>query len=231
MLALDDTPTERYGPKVRGAGAHHNPTPGPAGARSCTGTWVVLGLLVGHPLGGLWPSPVGPPVHPPQRSQGHPGPDRPEFATKLVMAVDLVRWAHGWLKTWGRAVWVVADGAHAKAPVLKALLALRVTMVSRLRKDAALWTVPPARDPSARGRPRVYGEQRVSLAKRARTRAGGPRARSPCMGSPWRSGTRRSRPRGGRPGARSGSSWWTNPRGGSRSSARTPRPPWPTSWA
>src|SRR5262245_29273619 len=33
LLALDDTPTKRYGPCVEGAGRHHNPTPGPAGAR------------------------------------------------------------------------------------------------------------------------------------------------------------------------------------------------------
>ena len=32
LLALDDTPTKRYGPKVQGAGIHHNPTPGPANA-------------------------------------------------------------------------------------------------------------------------------------------------------------------------------------------------------
>src|SRR4051812_39496293 len=31
LFALDDTPTERYGRKVQGAGVHHNPTPGPAG--------------------------------------------------------------------------------------------------------------------------------------------------------------------------------------------------------
>ena len=31
-LALDDTPTKRYGPHVQGAGTHHNPTPGPAGS-------------------------------------------------------------------------------------------------------------------------------------------------------------------------------------------------------
>ncbi|HEY1186483.1 MAG TPA: hypothetical protein VGE74_02450, partial [Gemmata sp.] len=37
IRALDDTPTERYGPHVEGAGVHHNPTPGPA-AHSCTGT-------------------------------------------------------------------------------------------------------------------------------------------------------------------------------------------------
>jgi hypothetical protein len=29
-LALDDTPSKRYGPHVEGAGVHHNPTPGPA---------------------------------------------------------------------------------------------------------------------------------------------------------------------------------------------------------
>src|SRR5215204_4376048 len=31
VLALDDTPTERYGRHVQGAGIHHNPAPGPAG--------------------------------------------------------------------------------------------------------------------------------------------------------------------------------------------------------
>ena len=33
LLAIDDTPTKRYGPKVQGAGIHHNPTPGPAGSK------------------------------------------------------------------------------------------------------------------------------------------------------------------------------------------------------
>ena len=30
-LALDDTPTRRWGPQIEGAGLHHNPNPGPAG--------------------------------------------------------------------------------------------------------------------------------------------------------------------------------------------------------
>ncbi len=46
-LALDDTPTKRYGPHVQGAGIHHNPTPGPAGSPYVYGhVFVVLGLLV-----------------------------------------------------------------------------------------------------------------------------------------------------------------------------------------
>ena len=53
-LALDDTPTERYGPKVQGAGVHHNPTPGPAGGPFVYGhVWVVLGLLARHPAWGV----------------------------------------------------------------------------------------------------------------------------------------------------------------------------------
>ena len=53
LLALDDTPTKRYGPKVQGAGIHHNPTPGPADAKYLYGhTWVTLSWIVRHPLWG-----------------------------------------------------------------------------------------------------------------------------------------------------------------------------------
>ena len=41
-----------------------------------------------------------------------------------------------------------------------------MTVVSRLRKDAALWTVPGPRPPHRAGPNRVYGEQRIDLAKR-----------------------------------------------------------------
>ena len=67
---------------------------------------------------------------------------------------------------------MVADGAYAKAPFLKPAMALGMTVVSRLRKDAALWTVPGPRVPGRRGRPRIYGENRIELAKRAGQRRG-----------------------------------------------------------
>src|SRR6185295_10351098 len=54
VLALDDTPTARYGPHVQGAGVHHNPTPGPAGSPYVYGhVFVVLGLLTVHPEWGV----------------------------------------------------------------------------------------------------------------------------------------------------------------------------------
>jgi len=53
LVAIDDTPSKRYGPKVEGAGVHHNPTPGPAGAKFIYGhVWVTLAWVVQHPLWG-----------------------------------------------------------------------------------------------------------------------------------------------------------------------------------
>ena len=52
-LALDDSPTKRYGPKVEAAGIHHNPTPGPAGSEFLYGhVWVTISWLLTHPLWG-----------------------------------------------------------------------------------------------------------------------------------------------------------------------------------
>ena len=36
-LAIDETPEERYGRHVEGAGVHHDLTPGPAGGEFCYG--------------------------------------------------------------------------------------------------------------------------------------------------------------------------------------------------
>jgi hypothetical protein len=168
VFALDDTPTPRYGRLVQGAGVHHNPTPGPAGGPFVYGhVWVVLGLLVAHPLWGMIALPLLARLY--VRKKDLPAIDkkhRPTFATKLELAVELVRWAKGWLDFVAQPLWVVADGAYAKAAFLKPLIGMGVVVVSRLRKDAALRTVPGART-GKRGRPRKYGAQRIVLAKRA----------------------------------------------------------------
>ena len=173
-LALDDTPTPRSGPHVQGAGVHHNPTPGPAGSPYVYGhVWVVLGLLADHPAWGVIALPLLARLYVRRADlRTIDPPHRPPFRTKLELAVELVTWAAEWLGRWGLPLWAVVDGAYAKAPFLKPLARLGVTVVSRLRKDAALWTVPGPRRPGQRGRPRVYGERRVDLAKRAGQRRG-----------------------------------------------------------
>jgi hypothetical protein len=173
-FAVDDTPTERYGRKVQGAGVHHNPTPGPAGGPFVYGhVWVVLGLLARHPVWGIAALPLLARLYVRQKDLAGIAPQhRPAFRTKLELAVELVRWAVAWLGHLGKPVWVVADGAYAKAAFLKPLRALAVTVVSRLRKDSALWTVPGPRVPHRRGPNRIYGEKRIDLAKRAGQRRG-----------------------------------------------------------
>jgi hypothetical protein len=173
-LALDDTPTRRYGPHVQGAGVHHNPTPGPAGSPYVYGhVFVVLGLLVTHPAWGVIALPLLARMY--VRQKYLPGIDpkhRPEFRTKLALAVELLRWAKPWLALLQKPIWVVADGAYAKKDFLKPAQALGMTVVSRLRKDAALWTVPGPKPPGRRGPAPTYGDRRIELAKRASQRRG-----------------------------------------------------------
>lgn len=174
VFALDDTPTPRYGPHVQGAGVHHNPTPGPAGSAFVYGhVWVVLGLLVSHPAWGMIALPLLARLYVRRKDLSKIDmKHRPAFATKLELAVELLRWAAAWLSMLGKPLWVVVDGAYAKAAFLKPAMALGVTVVSRLRKDAALFTVPGPRPLGQRGRPRIYGLERISLAKRAAQKRG-----------------------------------------------------------
>lgn len=55
---------------------------------------------------------------------------------------------------------------------LKPAMASGMTVVSRLRKDAALRTLPGPRPAGKRGRPRTYGPGKIDLAKRAGQRRG-----------------------------------------------------------
>jgi hypothetical protein len=178
LLAIDDTPSKRYGPKVEGAGVHHNPTPGPAGAKFVYGhNWVTLAWVVRHPLWATIGLPLLARLYVRRKdivAQQLTLLRGVTFQTKLVMAGELVAWAAKWLKFLGRELWVVADGAYAKKVFLKAAAAARVIVVSRLRKDAALFDVPKPVPPGkrGRGRPRIYGKKKISLAKRAGHRRG-----------------------------------------------------------
>jgi hypothetical protein len=175
LFAVDDSPTQRYGPRVQGAGVHHNPTRGPADQKFLYGhVWVTLAWVVTHPLWGALGLPLRASLYV-RRKDVPRVPERQDwsFHTKLELAAGLVRWAAGWVRFAGRAVRAVADGAYAKRPVLKAAAAAGVTVISRLRRDAGLRTLPvPPRGRRRRGRPRTYGTGRISLAKRAGQKRG-----------------------------------------------------------
>jgi hypothetical protein len=171
-IALDDTTTKRYGPHIQGPGIHHNPTPGPAGSPYVYGhVFVVLALLVVHPAWGVVALPLLARLY--VRKKDLPGIDpkhRPAFRTKLELAVELLRWAKPWLALLKKPIWVVADGAYAKKEFLKPAVSLGMTVVSRLRKDAALWSVPGPKPAGRRGPDLRRPAHRVGQARRPASR-------------------------------------------------------------
>jgi hypothetical protein len=175
LFALDDTPTARYGPCVQGAGVHHNPTPGPAGEKFVYGhVWVALAWLARHPRWHTLALPLRALLY--VRAKDVPALAKRspwEFRTKLELAAELARWLVAWAGGLGRVLWLAVDGAYAKRPFLRPALALGLVVVSRLRRDARLMTLPPtARRPGQRGPLPRYGRGRIDLAKRAGQRRG-----------------------------------------------------------
>jgi hypothetical protein len=177
VFAMDDSPTKRYGPKVEGAGKHHNPTPGPAGSKFLYGhVWVCLARLVRHRLWGTIALPILSHLYIRAKDVGWMAAYYGwQFQTKLELAATQVEWLVQQLGPDHPPIWIVTDGAYAKRPFLKRVLAAGATVVSRLRRDAALWSLPEVVPPGqkrGRGRPPKYGQQRIDLAKRAGQKRG-----------------------------------------------------------
>jgi DDE superfamily endonuclease len=172
VFAIDDTPTKRYGPKVQGAGIHHNPTPGPAGSKFLYGhSWVTLSRVAHHARCGV----IGLPLLASLYVRKKDVPTLPVeagigFGTKLEIATGIVKWLRAELPEPSKPAWVVVDGGYAKKEFLKPAIEQKFVVVARLRKDAALFDLPvalPAGQKRGRGRPPTYGKNRLSLAKRA----------------------------------------------------------------
>jgi len=169
LLIIDDTPTPRYGPCVAGAGIHHNPTPGPAGEKYVYGhNWVLLAAVAKHPDWGTIALPLQAELY--VRHQDVPALPTEyhyQFRTKLELAVAQLRWLKPWLEQRPEQPWVAVDGGYAKRPFLQPARQEGFTVVSRLRKDAALRSLPLPKAPGQRGPQATYGKERLSLAKRA----------------------------------------------------------------
>jgi hypothetical protein len=177
LAVIDDTPTKRYGPMVEGAGIHHNPTPGPSGQKFLYGhIWVTLSLALRHPWFGALALPLRAMLYVRRKTMAKIPKWRGwTFATKLVLAARLVEWMAAIIKQAGKTLWVVVDGGYVKAPFLRRALRAGVTVIGRLRKDAALRDLPRKLrrgQRRGRGRPPKYGKHKISLAKRAAHRQG-----------------------------------------------------------
>jgi len=172
LLAMDDSPTSRYGKHVEGAGVHHNPTPGPADGEWLYGhNWVALAWLATHPVWGVIALPLRSmlyvrEVDVPKLAEKYDW----KFRTKHQLGVELLTWFMKTIRALGveSKVWLAVDGAYAVRPFLKPTLDLDIVVVSRLRKDANLRDLPAE---GSHGN-RIYGKNRISLAKRAGHRQG-----------------------------------------------------------
>ena len=113
--------TKRYGPEVQGAGIHHNPTPGPVGAKFLYGhSWVTLGRIVRHDRCGA----IGLPLLGRLYIRHKDIPKLPdevdwEFRTKPQLAAELISWAETLVGEPAERPWVVVDGGYANREFLK----------------------------------------------------------------------------------------------------------------
>ncbi len=157
LVAIDDTLFRRRGKKVRAASWFHDGSaPGPA-KTGYGNNWVIAAVVVRLPA---VRRPVAIPVLAKLVIKDA------SSASRLWLARRMTELLAGALP--GRHIRVVADSAYAGGELKK--LPAAVTWTTRLRKDAALYGLPPART-GRRGRPRHKGDRLPRLAQLAATTA------------------------------------------------------------
>ena len=152
-LALDDTLFHRSGRKVNGAGWWRDAVR--STHKNIVYAWglnlVVLTLQIQTPWGG---EPLGLPIN--MRVHRKNGPTLIELATQMISEV------RQWLPE--KAFRVVADGFYA---TLAGKDLGAVTIISRIKRNANLYDLPPKRRKKRRGRPRTRGKKLAKLQKMA----------------------------------------------------------------
>jgi len=152
-LALDDTLFHRSGRKVDGAGYWRDAVR--STHKNIVYAWglnlVVLTLQIQPPWGG---EPLGLPIN--MRVHRKNGP------TLIELAAQMIKQVRQWLPK--RPFRVVADGFYA---TLAGKEMEAVTIISRIKRNANLYDLPPKRRKKRRGRPRTRGKRLAKLEKMA----------------------------------------------------------------
>jgi DDE superfamily endonuclease len=164
VVGIDETIERRWGAKIAARGIYRDPVRSSRGhfVKVSGLRWVCLMLLVPIPWAGrTWALPFLTALAPSARSDQH---RRRQHKTLTDWARQLLRVVQRWWPD--RPLVAVADSSYA---VIELLAAVRswpqpVTLITRLRLDAALYAPAPARQPGQRGRPRLKGERRPTLA-------------------------------------------------------------------
>ena len=157
LVAIDDTLFKRTGKKVHAIGWFHDGSANGTRQVGLGNNWVIAAVVVRLPF-------CSRPVALPVLARLVHKDLRPAPASRLALARQMTAALARALP--GRDLHVVADAAYAGKELAR--LPATVTWTTRLRKDAALYELPPPRT-GKRGRPRVKGKRLPSLAALAET--------------------------------------------------------------
>jgi DDE superfamily endonuclease len=162
VLAVDDTIERRRGRRIQAKGVYRDPVrSSDAHFVKASGLrWVSVMLLAPIPWAErTWALPFLTALAPSERfcrERGRRHKKLTDWGRQLVLQ------ARRWLP--GRELVLVADSGFAALEFLSALSRRRVTAITRLRLDAALYEPAPARAPGTVGRPRTKGARLPNLA-------------------------------------------------------------------
>jgi hypothetical protein len=166
VVGLDDTIERRRGAKIAAKGIYRDPVRSSKGhfVKASGLRWLSMQLLAPIPWAErVWGLPFLTVLAPSERyHQEHGRPHK-----KLTdWARQMIRQLRRWLPD--RRLVVVADSSYAVLELLAdaAGLAQPVTVITRLRLDAALYDPAPPRAPGTKGRPPLKGARQPTLAQR-----------------------------------------------------------------
>jgi hypothetical protein len=162
VIGIDDTLERRRGEKIKAKGIYRDPVRSSRShmVKASGLRWLCAMLLAEIPWAGrVWALPFLTALCPSERSHQQRGQRHktlPEWAGQLIGLL------HRWLP--GREVVVVADSSYAVIELLKQVSDTPdVSLITRLRLDAALYDPAPPRAPRQNGRPRKKGARRPTL--------------------------------------------------------------------
>ena len=185
-IAIDDSPTERFGKHVEGANIHHNPTPGPGDHEWLYGhNWVTAAILAPHSKWGTIALPILANMYVRKVDiEALNAKHGLVFRTKIEMAIDITTQIVNSARYEGckATMQLVVDGAYATRDLLKAMSLLDVTVFSRLRSNSCLYDLPTPPIAPKRGRPRRYGVNKINLTKLAKCEDGWETVEYMCRG-------------------------------------------------
>ncbi len=163
IVGLDDTIERRWGSRIAARGIYRDPVRSSHShfVKTSGLRWISLMLLAPIPWAGrVWALPFLTALVPSEQYNTSKG---RRHKTLLDFGRQLALQARRWLPD--RDLVLVADSSFSSLLFLHALRRRRLTVVTRLRLDAALYDLAPPRKPGTMGRPRKAGRRLATLAR------------------------------------------------------------------